>query len=297
MRALDVLDDRNLGSNGDGPSLILKQITPLIITYNEEPNIEATLDKLDWAPRILVIDSGSTDKTLEIIRARPNAEVIHRAFDNFANQCNFGLQNIASPWALSIDADYKLSDDLVAELRGLKPDDATVGYRARFIYRIYGKSLRGALYPPRIVLYRKEHAHYKNEGHGHRLSIAGDVVDLKGAIYHDDRKPLQRWVSSQQRYARDEAEYLLSLPREKMSKTDKIRVIGWPAPILVFFYALLAKGCILDGWPGWHYALQRLFAEVLIDLELVDRRLRQESFNAPQSVSPSGPPSDKSLTK
>jgi glycosyltransferase involved in cell wall biosynthesis len=275
---------------------MLNQITPLIITYNEEANIAATLDKLNWATRILVIDSGSTDKTLEIIAARSNAVVIHRGFDNFADQCNFGLQQIASPWALSIDADYKLSEDLIAELRRLTPSDATVGYRARFIYRIYGRSLRGALYPPRIVLYRKEIGRYKNEGHGHRLEIAGNVIDLNGVIYHDDRKSLRRWISSQQRYARDEAAYLLELPRHKMSKTDKVRALGWPAPILIFLYTLFVKACVFDGRPGWHYVLQRLCAEVLIALELVDQRLRQESFRIEGSLRSTGLSADENST-
>jgi hypothetical protein len=50
--------------------------------------------------------------------------------------------------------------------------------------------------------------------------------------------------------------------------------MGWPAPILVFFYTLLWKRCVLDGWPGWLYVLQRTFAETIISIEVVDRRLR-----------------------
>ena len=51
--------------------------------------------------------------------------------------------------------------------------------------------------------------------------------------------------------------------------------MGWPAPFLTFFYALLVKGCLLDGWPGWYFSLQRVLAEVIIALELIDRRLRR----------------------
>jgi glycosyltransferase involved in cell wall biosynthesis len=253
---------------------ILEQITPLILTYNEAPNIERTLNRLSWAQRIVVVDSGSTDETLEILKGYPRLEVIHRPFTEFASQCNFGLTQIQTQWALSIDADYELSDELISELRGLSPPASVDGYRARFVYRIWGRPLRGALYPPRIVLYRRDKALYANEGHGHRVIVDGKVLALRNVIYHDDRKSLTRWISSQQRYAREEAAHLLEGPNDKFSKFDKIRAIGWPAPLIAFVYTLFAKGCILDGWPGWHYALQRLIFEALTALELADRRLR-----------------------
>src|SRR5215469_13968658 len=136
------------------------QITPLIITYNEAPNICRTLGKLLWAHRIVVIDSGSTDGTVEMLRDFPQVEVFHHPFMDFASQCNYGLTQIASPWALSLDADYELSDELVSELTSLLPPNNVVGYQARFVYRIYGRPLRGSLYPPRAVLYRKDRPFY-----------------------------------------------------------------------------------------------------------------------------------------
>jgi glycosyltransferase involved in cell wall biosynthesis len=253
---------------------VLDQITPLIITYNEAPNIQRTLDKLAWARRIVVIDSGSTDETLDMIRAYSQAEVIHHPFADFADQCNFGIMQVSTPWVLSLDADYELSNELVTELRALTPVTRTGGYSARFVYRIHGRPLRGALYPARTVLYRRDKASYRNEGHGHRVVVNGDIFHLNGVIYHDDRKPLARWITSQQRYAREEARYLVEVRPGTLTRADKIRRMAWPAPIGVFFYTLLAKGCLFDGWPGWYYVLQRLIAETLIALEIVDRRLR-----------------------
>jgi hypothetical protein len=107
------------------------------------------------------------------------------------------------------------------------------------------------------------------------LVIAGDVKTLSGVIFHDDRKPLARWLASQRRYARVEAEYLFGTDPKLLGNADRVRLAGWPAPFAIFFYTLIFKGCLLDGWRGWYYVLQRLLAETLIALEIIDRRLRR----------------------
>jgi glycosyltransferase involved in cell wall biosynthesis len=260
---------------------VFDQITPLIITYNEAPNIRRTLEKLRWAHRIVVIDSGSTDDTVTILRNYPTVEVIQHPFADFASQCNFGLTQIFSPWVLSLDADYELSDELTKEVESLASNKGAAGYRARFVYRVYGRPLRGSLYPPRTVLYRRERAFYRNEGHGHQVVLDGEILPLHGVIYHDDRKPLSRWFASQQRYARDEIEYLLLHARSgTLTRTDRIRLMGWPAPIGIFFYALFARGCLFDGWPGWFYVMQRVVAEAMIALEVTDHRLSLSGTNS-----------------
>ena len=257
-------------------SSLIETITPLIITFDEVSNIARALDKLLWARRIVVVDSGSTDGTLDVLARYPQVALFKRAFDSFANQCNFGLAQVESEWVLSLDADYEISDGLVAELSSLRETEGVVGYRASFIYRIYGRPLRGTLYPPRIVLYRVKNAHYTNEGHGHQVNISGDVRALRGVIYHDDRKRLSRWFTTQQSYAKLEADYLLKAKKEVLSVSDRLRRMAWPAPIAVFFYVLVVKGCLFDGWRGWFYALQRTLAESMIALQVIDRRLRRE---------------------
>ena len=148
------------------------------------------------------------------------------------------------------------------------------GYSVKFIYRIYGRELRGSLYPPRVVLHRVGQAIYRNEGHSHRVSVAGAVLPLAAPIYHDDRKPLAHWIASQQRYARQEADYLLSCDRSVLSKSDRVRLAAWAAPLLIAAYTLIIKGCLFDGWRGWFYTLRRMLAETLLALEIIDRRLR-----------------------
>lgn len=256
---------------------MLEQITPLIITWNEAANIGRTLDKLRWARRIVVIDSGSTDETLEILGRHPQVEVLQHPFADLASQCNFGLDHIDSTWVLSLDADYELSDELLRELEFLAPPDQVSGFRTPFVYRVHGRALRGTLYPPRMVLYRKVKARYRNAGHAHRVIIDGDVLPLRGVIFHDDRKPLGRWFATQSRYAEQEAEYLLKASPEILRRTDRIRLMAWPAPIGALVYSMIVRGCVLDGWPGWYYTLQRVVAEMMIALAIIEKRLGRKS--------------------
>jgi len=248
----------------------LSHITPVVLTWNEEPNLRRCLDGLRWAERVVVVDSGSTDATLAICEEYTNVEVLTRTFDSFAGQCNFALDLIRSEWVLSLDADYIVPTTfpgLVAEL-----DGSANGYRFPFRYCVYGKPLRACLYPPRTVLYRRRSARYVDDGHAHRVQIDGTVEDVTTPIDHDDRKPLTRWFDSQRKYAALEAEKLLS-EDAPTGMADRLRRMIWPAAPAAFVYTLLAKGIILDGWPGWFYALQRTCAEVMLSLVLLEKRI------------------------
>lgn len=255
----------------------LEEITVLILTYNEEANIGRTLSRLDWARRIVVVDSGSTDKTVDIVRQFPCTEIVVRPFDNHPNQWNFGLEvcGNSSNWILALDADYIVGDAFRDELAGLNPTEEVSGYSASFRYCINGRPLRGSLYPPVTVLYRHSRARYFQDGHTQRLALSGLVLPMRAPLYHDDRKPLSRWFASQRKYAALEADHLLETPPRELSGVDRIRLMAWPAPILVFLYTLICKGCVLDGRAGWFYAAQRLVAELMLALEVHDRRSRR----------------------
>ena len=91
-------------------------ITPLVLTFNEAPNIDRTLARLQWARRVVVVDSFSTDETLAICGRYPNVDLKQRRFDNHTDQWNWGLDQITTEWVLSLDADYVLTEALIDEL-------------------------------------------------------------------------------------------------------------------------------------------------------------------------------------
>lgn len=248
----------------------IESITPLILTYNEAPNIDRVLQKLTWCKQILIVDSYSSDETLEIVAAYPQVKVVQNKFLSFADQCNFGLDRIESEWVLSLDADYVLSTELIAEISSLSDDRAISAYSVPFKYCVYGKALRGTLYPDRKVLYRKDRAIYENDGHAHRVKITGEIRSLTNWIDHDDRKPLSRWLWAQDRYMVIESAKLLETPDRELSWGDRLRKRKIFAPFVILIYCLIIKGGILDGWQGWYYAFQRMLAELLLSIHIIE---------------------------
>jgi glycosyltransferase involved in cell wall biosynthesis len=262
--------------------------TALILTHNEEENIGRTVAALSWISEVVVVDSGSTDRTLEIARSsHPNVRIVQRSFDTHANQWNFGLAQIKTPWALTLDADYEVSSALAEEIQRLAPAEDVAGYETRFQYRIHGRPLRSSVYPPRVVLFRTDRATYFDEGHTQQLRINGPVKSLAGLIYHDDRKSVRHWLQSQKRYASLEAGHLIELRNAKrevrngecepqsegLRFQDRLRLRFFFAAPAMFFYLLFARGLIFDGWPGWFYVGQRTIAEVLLSAQLLRKKV------------------------
>jgi hypothetical protein len=202
--------------------------------------------------------------------------VFQRAFTTHAEQWNFGLEQtgITTEWVLALDADFVLTDDLIAELKALSPSVAVSGYRASFTYCIEGRPLRGAVYPPVTVLYRRAGATYVQDGHTQRVRIDGLVLPLSARINHDDRKPLAHWIASQVRYMKLEAEKLAAAPSTSLAPVDRLRRWIVVMPPLMFVHCLFVRGGILDGRAGLFYALQRAAAELILSLTLAERRLR-----------------------
>lgn len=252
---------------------MLDQITPLILTLDEEANIERVLARLAWAREVVVVDSGSTDATRAMLARHGNVRCVEHPFASHAAQWNFALSEtgIGTEWVLALDADYVLTDALVDELRALAPDPDVLGYRVTFRYCVFGRALRGSLYPPVVALYRRAAAHYVQDGHTQRVQVSGRVDPLRASILHDDRKPLPRWLAAQARYARLEAEHLSGRSWRELGWPDRLRTLRVVMPPLAFVYCLTIGGGILDGWPGLYYAFQRAVAEAMLSLALIER--------------------------
>ena len=197
-------------------------------------------------------------------------EVFKRKFDTHTNQWNYGLEQVKTEWVLSLDADYVVTDKLINEIQTLPIDNTIDGYFVKFKYCVFGKPLRGTILPPREVLFRKDKAIYIDDGHTQLLENKGKSNQLSAYIHHDDRKPLSRWLWAQDRYMVIESKKLLETPDYELSLGDRIRKQKILAPLIILIYCLIIKGGILDGWHGWYYAFQRVLAEILLSIHIIE---------------------------
>jgi glycosyltransferase involved in cell wall biosynthesis len=255
---------------------MLDHITPVLLTYNEEENIGRTLSRLRWAKDIVVVDSGSTDGTLTILAACPNLRVFNRRFDTHARQWRYAVEEtqIATDWIMRLDADYQVSDALVSELAQLDANAPINAYRIRFEYAIFSRRIFSSLYPPNTILLRKDKFCVWDKGHTEAWDVKGSIATLSGRVLHDDWKPTEQWVIGQTRYMQRELEWL------RVGRTGLVRWLRLRPPlmpIVAFIYCLFGKGLIFSGRAGIFYALQRMVAESILSLLVLEAKLRDHS--------------------
>jgi len=254
---------------------VLADITPVILTFNEAANIARSLERLTWASQVVVVDSGSTDETLAIAGRYANVRIVRRPFDTHAEQWRFAVNEtgITSDWILRLDADYMLEEALRGEIEALTPTAAVAAYQIAFTYCIAGKPLRASLYPSLPVLFRRGKGSFVADGHTEKLRIDGPVVPLRNRLIHDDRKSLERWLQSQSRYQAIEADKLRARPWSELSWADRLRRTRVLGPLAVAVHCLVVKGLMFDGAAGLHYTAQRVTAELILSMHLLQRDL------------------------
>lgn len=249
-------------------------ITPLILTFNEEPNIERTLASLRWARRVVILDSGSTDQTETIARSFDNVSWHVRRFDNHCAQWDFGIRQtgIASDYVLALDADMATPQAFCDELQNdFLPGQYTGGITP-FTYHMFGRPMTGSIYPAQLRVFRPGAVKVTQHGHTQVFSQETAAYQFKAPLIHDDRKPLERWVSSQLSYSRLEAQRLAA---ESSSRwRDRLRRWGIMPPV-VGALAYLRAGGPLGGAAAKRYAYERATFECLLAIRLISAEAKE----------------------
>jgi glycosyltransferase involved in cell wall biosynthesis len=268
-------------------------ISVLILTLNEEVNIEDCLDSVAWAEDVLVLDSGSKDRTVEIASDR-GARTMHREFDNFASQRNYGLQegNLQHDWVLHLDADERVTQSLRDSLQSKAHFGQKEAYRVPSKLMFQGRWLKHAgMYPTYQVRFgRREALTFTQVGHGQRGNLAAEQVGTldEPLLHYAFSKGIADWVRRHNRYSTDEASHAQERQLRSVNWTDL--VTGDPQarrralkdlsyklpfrPLLRFLYVYIGRLGFLDGRPGFDYAILLTFYEYLTELKRRERERR-----------------------
>ncbi len=222
------------------------QLSVTIVTLNEERNIARALRSVPFADEVVVVDSGSRDRTREIAAAL-GARVIEERWRGYAAQKNFAAEQAAYTWILSIDADEEVGPELAAEILRLKGEEpAADGYAFPRLARYLGKWIRhSGWYPDRKVrLYRKDRARWTGDYVHESVRVEGAVAQLHGDLLHYTCDSLAEHYRTLDRYTTLAAREL----RARGRSVGALQLVLSPAWTFVKSY-VLQRG-FLDGAAG-----------------------------------------------
>ena len=217
-----------------------------IITLNEEENIKRCLVSVKQvANEIVVVDAGSTDKTVDIAK-NEGAKVFVRDFDNYANQKNYALSKATGNWVFSLDADEVVPSSLRKEILEAISDDKFDAYLIPRRNIILGSEIRYSRWSPdkHVWLWKRKKGVWGGGVH-EEVAIDGEVGKLKNAKIHYQHKTVAEFIDMLNKYTEFEAE-------EKTSKGIKFSFFRmFYDPKLSFFRRFVYKKGFLDGWRGF----------------------------------------------
>jgi glycosyltransferase involved in cell wall biosynthesis len=229
-----------------------------IITLNEEQNLPRTLASVRFADEVVLIDSGSTDRTLEIAASYKNVKVFSEPWKGFSAQKNSAIEKCTSQWILSLDADEELSTELQIEIRTLLTEDPPAdAYLLRRRNLFLNRWLRhGGFYPdPKLRLFRRHSANFApavrfTERPVHEtIAFEGKLETLHHDIIHHAYPDLESYIEHMDRYSSLGADLLVSQGRTSSSAIAfywNVAIV----PRLTFIKNYLFRFGFLDGREG-----------------------------------------------
>lgn len=283
-----------------------RALTVVVLTFNEERNLNACLQSVaGWARDIFVIDSGSTDHTLEIAEQH-QATIYCHAFETHAKQWLWALKNlpIQTDWVLALDADQRVTAELRADIGSFfqKQNESPIAVdgcyvRRRQIFR--GKWIKhGGYYPKYLLkLFRKD-AVQIDEGDlvDHHFRVSGQVLKLNSDIIEDNQNEadISVWIAKHNRYAvlqaQEEIRLRLGEYQPSITKywggTPDQRVLWlkglwrkmplYSRPLFYFLYRYFLRFGFLDGKQGFiFHFLQAYWYRLLVDIKIDEIRSKR----------------------
>ncbi|MBF6022998.1 glycosyltransferase family 2 protein [Lysobacter niastensis] len=231
------------------------RLSACIIAFNEADRIGDCIASLAFCDEVVVVDSYSTDSTVEIAQ-KMGARVLQRPFEGFRSQKQFAVEQAAHDWVLCLDADERVGDELrtAIEAERARGFDGAGGYRFARLSDYFGKFLRhGNAYPDRVLrLFDRRRGGWRGKREVHEAaSVDGTVRTLRGDLIHYPYRSLEQQLLKTQRYAQMMAEH--DFARGKRATLAKLVL----APAWRFWRGYVLRGGFLDGWHGLVYAYVR----------------------------------------
>jgi glycosyltransferase involved in cell wall biosynthesis len=279
---------------GDDPPSGSVPVSVVVLTLNEEPNIRRCLASVAWADQVVVVDSGSVDRTVPFARAS-GAEVVDQPWLGFSGQREFALRLplLRHDWVNFVDADEWVSPQLAAEIAARLADPRCAGFAQHFRLVFLGTWIRHCgWYPGAWIIRLVDRRYTKYDGSWvARACVDGQVQRLDNDIVDEDRKGLADWLHKHVRYAQLECERrgsIGSLPKRPRAlrnsgsthslARDILKELVFPRipakPVALFLYMYIARLGFLDGVAGLRFCFYHAWFEMTVASLRTDTRRR-----------------------
>jgi len=276
------------------PTPWAERISVVVLSYNSEATIEATLESAArLSADIHVVDSFSTDTTVDVA-TRAGARLVQHPFDSYGAQRNWAIDTLPldGDWELHLDADERLSDELVAAIRSVMANGSAEvdGYYLPRLVRFMGREIRhGGMYPIwHMRLFRRGRGRCENRRYDQHFYVEGSTARLPHPLVDDIRMSVGEFVSRHARWADAEAEEVLRpsgglvvagrlcgnpVERKRYLRGVYNRMPVFFRAVALFFYRYVLRLGFLDGREGFvFFVLQTLVYRVLVDARVHERR-------------------------
>lgn len=248
----------------------MSTISAVIITRDEEKNISRCLKSVAWVDEIIIIDTGSTDRTKEMAIKR-GAKVFEIDWRGFGHAKRMGVEKAGSEWILSIDADEQIPAELSEEIKAAVKADAAEGYYIPRLTNFLGKWIKHSGWYPDYVLrvFRKKSGNFSESPVHEKAAVDGKVGHLSHHLLHYSYPDIDTYFLKLKRYSSLAAEDL-----HKKNKKCSLPVLLLK-PAAAFYRHYIFKAGFMDGIEGYLIAVLSAFGVLTKYLKL--RQLEKES--------------------
>lgn len=231
-------------------------ITALAITLNEAERMQRFLESLSFADEIIVVDSFSSDNTLEIAKAFNGVKTYQRAFDNFSDQKNFAISKASHNWILFFDPDEEVTPELREEIQSVLQKPRAIAYYIKRSLYFMGKRIKYSGFQTDWVvrLFHKDHCRYNGKLVHETIDVDGRTAKLRSRLPHHTYKGIDDYTSKLHRYSALQAEMLYN--KQKRPSLWQFLFRPWYR----FWHQYLVRLGILDGKEGFILAYINAFS-------------------------------------
>jgi glycosyltransferase involved in cell wall biosynthesis len=228
----------------------MANLSVIIITKNEEANIRACIESVAWADEIIVVDSGSSDATVEICREL-GAQVYVHDWPGFGMQKNRALGYATKDWVFSIDADERVTSELRAEIQSALQGAQAVGYEIPRLSSFCGRYMHHSGWYPDYVLrlFRRSSGKFLDDLVHERVIVNGPIAKLQQSLLHESFRDLEQLLAKINHYSTASAQML-----HRKNRTASLKKAVGHA-LWAFFRSYFLRAGFLDGREGFMLAV------------------------------------------